>query len=322
MRKETLIEKIAKETIQIEAKTLNNLVSTINEQFISAILAIFHNNGRLIVTGVGKSAIIGKKMVATFNSTGTPAIFMHAADAIHGDLGIIQPQDMILCISKSGNTAEIKLLMTFLANMNNMSIALVSNTNSFLAKAANYVIHVPVKKEADPNNLAPTASTTAQMAMGDAMATSLLALRGFSPSDFAQFHPGGSLGKQLYLRVSDIVSHNAVPTVTETDSIQQVIIEITSKRLGATAVVDKKGLLVGIITDGDLRRMLETKQSIDLLKAKDIMSPQPKTIDNNAFAIEALQVIRKHAISQILAVDGEHYVGILHLHDLIKEGLL
>ncbi len=322
MRNETLIEKIAQETIQIEADTLNGLVNAITQQFISAVLAIYKNNGRLIVTGIGKSAIVGMKMVATFNSTGTPSIFMHAADAIHGDLGIIQKNDIILCISKSGQTPEMKLLMTFLKNLGNQTIAMVSEQQSYLAKAATFVIHTPVLKEADPNNLAPTASTTAQMAMGDAMATSLLALRGFTPNDFAQFHPGGSLGKQLYLRVSDIVENNELPAVQLDASIKDVIIEMTSKHLGVTAVLSPSGQLEGIITDGDLRRMLESGQDTDRLTAKNIMTQHPKTIDYNAHAVKALEMIRKNSITQLIALDGTRYAGILHLHDLIREGLI
>ncbi|HHB79019.1 MAG TPA: KpsF/GutQ family sugar-phosphate isomerase [Saprospiraceae bacterium] len=322
MTNETLIEKIAQETIQIEADTLIGLVNAVNQQFISAILAIFESKGRLIVTGIGKSAIVGMKMVATLNSTGTPSIFMHAADAVHGDLGIIQKSDIILCVSKSGHTAEMKVLMTFLKNMGNQTIAMVSDLNSFLAQAATYVIHTPVEKEADPNNLAPTASTTAQMALGDAIATSLLALRGFSPSDFAQFHPGGSLGKQLYLRVSDLVDNNELPAVSLDASIKKVIIEMTSKRLGITAVLAPSGKLLGIITDGDLRRMLESGQDWESLTAKDIMTQNPKTIDYQAHAVKALEIIRKNSISQLVAMDGERYAGILHLHDLIREGLI
>ena len=322
MTNETLIEKIAQETIQIEADTLIGLVDAINQQFISAILAIFESKGRLIITGIGKSAIVGMKIVATLNSTGTPAIFMHAADAVHGDLGIILKDDIIMCISKSGHTPEMKLLMTFLQNLGNQTIAMVSDAHSFLAQAASFLIHTPITKEADPNNLAPTASTTAQMAMGDAMATSLLALRGFTPSDFAQFHPGGSLGKQLYLRVSDVVANNELPSVARDASIKEVILEITSKRLGATAVLDSSGKLLGIITDGDLRRMLESEQDTSRLTAKDIMSINPKTIDANTHAVKALEIIRKNSISQLVALDGERYVGILHLHDLIREGLI
>ena len=322
MTNETLIEKIAQETIQIEADTLLGLVNAIDQQFISAVLAIFESKGRLIVTGIGKSAIVGMKIVATLNSTGSPAIFMHAADAVHGDLGIILKDDVILCISKSGHTSEMKVLMSFLKNLGNQTIAMVSDTHSFLAKAATYTIHTPVSKEADPNNLAPTASTTAQMAMGDAIATSLLALRGFTPKDFAQFHPGGSLGKQLYLRVRDIVLQNELPVVQHDASIKKVILEITSKRLGATAVLSPSEKLIGIITDGDLRRMLESEQETNSLAAKDIMTPNPKTIDFNAHAVKALEVIRKNSISQLVAMDDDRYMGILHLHDLIREGLV
>ncbi len=320
MRKETLIAKIAKETIQIEIDTLKGLVSSINTAFISAINLIASQKGRLIVTGIGKSAIVGQKIVATFNSTGTPAIFMHASDAIHGDLGIIQKQDTILLISKSGSTPEIKVLMESLQKLKNPTIAMVSNLQSSLAKAATYTLHTPVAKEADPNNLAPTASTTAQMAMGDAMATSLLALRGFSSADFAQIHPGGALGKQLFLRVRDLIKDSELPQVKKNDSIHQVIIEITSKRLGATAVTTPSGLLAGVITDGDLRRMLESGEEMNRLTAKDIMTARPKTISIDALATQAIEVIRQYGISQLVVVKGKKYAGILHVHDLIREG--
>ncbi len=320
MRKETLIAKIAKETLQIEIDTLKGLDISIDNAFISAVSWIASQKGRLIVTGIGKSAIVGQKMVATFNSTGTPSVFMHASDAIHGDLGIIQKKDTILVISKSGSTPEIKVLMESLQKLKNPTIAMVSNLKSALAKVATYTIHIPVPKEADPNNLAPTASTTAQMVIGDAMATSLLALRGFSSADFAQIHPGGSLGKQLFLRVQDLIKESELPQVNKNDSIHQVILEITSKRLGATAVTTPSGLLSGVITDGDLRRMLESGEDMSRLTAKDIMTANPKTIAIDSLATKAIEVIRQHGISQLVVLKGKKYAGILHIHDLIREG--
>ena len=322
MKNGEIIEKIAKETLEIEAETLRGLPSAIGPAFKSAVQAIFDAKGRVIVTGVGKTAIIGQKVVATLNSTGTPAVFMHAADAIHGDLGIIQKGDILLCISKSGNTPEIKLLLSFIKNLGIPTIGLVCNEDSYLARMATYPVIVPVKREADPNNLAPTASTTAQLAMGDAMATALLALRGFTPEDFAQFHPGGTIGKQLYLRVRDLAERNETPAVQEQDPIRRVIIEITSKRLGATAVLNGNGELTGIITDGDLRRMLEAGHEINRLQARDIMTQNPKVIEPHALAVEALQLMRQHGISQVIVLEQGRYKGIVHLHDLIAEGLV
>ena len=274
------------------------------------------------MSGIGKSALIAQKIVATFNSTGTPAIFMHAADAIHGDLGMVQPEDIILCISKSGETPEIKVLIPLLANLKIRLIAMVSNPHSHLALNANYVLHTPVSQEADPNNLAPTASTTAQAAMGDALATALLAMRGFSPKDFAPFHPGGALGKQLYLRVKDIYLKNERPCVKRDAGIRQTILEMTSKRLGATAVLDEKEQLIGIITDGDLRRMLEREKDTRQLKASDIMSTTPKCIEPDVLAVKALELMRQNSITQLLVTEGKKYLGIVHLHDLIREGLI
>jgi arabinose-5-phosphate isomerase len=320
---EELILKTALDTIDIEVETLNRLKNSINGAFVECVQSIFDCKGRMVVTGIGKSAIVGKKIVATFNSTGTPAIFMHAADAIHGDLGMIQQDDYVLCISKSGETAEIKVLVPLLKNLGSTLIGMVSNCDSYLARNAHYILHTPVSKEADPNNLAPTASTTAQIAMGDAMATALLSLRGFTPRDFAQFHPGGALGKQLYLRVSDIFPNNEKPAVAPHDSMQAAIMEITGKRLGATAVVADNGKLVGIITDGDLRRMLEKSTQLDGLSAQDIMTSSPKTIRANAMAVKALQIMRQYSITQLVVLDEhEQYVGIVHLHNLITEGLI
>jgi len=247
---------------------------------------------------------------------------MHAADAIHGDLGMIQPNDIVLCISKSGETPEIKVLVPLLRSAGNIFIGMVSNKESYLGKHADYILHTPVSKEADPNNLAPTASTAAQMALGDALATALLALRGFTPTDFAQFHPGGALGKQLYLRVSDIYPNNERPIVFEEDNIRKIIMEITSKRLGVTAVLNNKEEIRGIITDGDLRRMLENEKDLSHLKAKDIMNQNPKTIEGDALAVKALEILRKHSITQLMVVENGKYVGIIHLHDLVREGLI
>lgn len=320
---EGIIKKTALRTLKIEIAALNALKSSIDEGFEACVQAVFECQGRLVVTGIGKSALVGQKIVATLNSTGTPALFMHAADAIHGDLGMIQPGDFALCLSKSGETPEIRVLVPLLKNLGNPIIGMVGNRSSYLGRHASYVLCTPVDQEADPNNLAPTASTTAQMALGDALATSLLALRGFSPKDFAQFHPGGALGKQLYLRVSDLYPQNEKPAVLEADSLQQTILEMTSKRLGATAVLDKAGQLRGIVTDGDLRRMLERGNGFDNLLAKDIMTASPKTIAENAMAVKALQLMRKSSITQLVVTDGEgHYKGFVHLHDLIREGLI
>jgi arabinose-5-phosphate isomerase len=276
----------------------------------------------LVVSGIGKSAVIAQKIVATLNSTGTPSLFMHAADAIHGDLGMIRPEDVVLCISKSGETAEIKVLVPLLRHLGNTLVGMTSKADSFLGRQADLLLHTPVDQEADPNNLAPTASTTAQIAMGDALATSLLASRGFTPQDFAQFHPGGALGKQLYLRVSDLYPQNERPVVTPKADIRQTILEMTSKRLGCTAVLDEQEHLLGVITDGDLRRMLEDGRDTQGLTAADIMSSQPRTIQADALAVKALEQMRANSITQLIVLDGQQYVGIIHLHDLIREGLI
>ncbi len=322
MDNERKILAIAKRTIQIEAETLNALQAGIDSEFVACVNAIYDAKGRVVVTGIGKSALVGQKIVATLNSTGTPALFMHAADAIHGDLGMIQSDDMVLCLSKSGETAEVKVLVPLVKNIGNALIAMVSNRDSYLGQHADYVLHTPVSQEADPNNLAPTASTAAQMAMGDAVATALLALRGFSPIDFAQFHPGGTLGKQLYLRVCDLYAQNEKPAVKTTDNIRQTIVEMTSKRLGMTAVLDETGRLAGIITDGDLRRMLETETEVAHLIASDIMTADPKTIASEALAVKALEMMRAHSITTLVVADAGQYLGVIHLHDLIREGLV
>lgn len=322
MDSENIIVKTALQTIDIEASTLRRLKKSIDQSFVKCVEAIYTSPGRLVVTGVGKSALIAQKIVATLNSTGTPAIFMHAADAIHGDLGMIRSADMVLCISKSGETAEIKVLVPLVKYLGSQLIAMVSKKKSYLGTQADYLLHTPVTKEADPNNLAPTASTTAQVAMGDALATSLLALRGFSPEDFAQFHPGGSLGKQMYLRVHDIYPRNQVPAVHETASLHEVILEMTAKCLGGTAVVDSDEQLLGVITDGDLRRMLEKNPRLDNLQAKDIMTANPKVIEHDALAVKAMEILRRYSITQLIVLKEKRYVGMVHLHDLVREGFL
>ncbi|MFK7933481.1 MAG: SIS domain-containing protein [Saprospiraceae bacterium] len=322
MNQYNLIVKTALNTIEIEANTLSALKVGIDAQFVAATQSIFQSTGRVVVTGIGKSALIAQKTVATLNSTGTPALFMHAADAIHGDLGMVTPQDIIICLSKSGETAEIKVLVPLLKKLGSQLIGMVSNRQSYLARQADFILYTPVAKEAEPNNLAPTASTTAQLAMGDALATSLLALRGFKSTDFAQFHPGGALGKQLYLRVSDLYPQNACPRVHPTDSIADIILEITSKRLGATVVVNELDNVVGMITDGDLRRMLNKHQRIENLTANDIMGRNPKTVNANLLAVKALEIMRQNSITQLIIIEKERYVGVVHLHDLLREGLV
>lgn len=320
----TNIQNIARRTLGIEMEALQNLRGSIDEKFCTAVEAIYRSGGRVVVTGIGKSAIVAQKIAATLNSTGTPALFMHAADAIHGDLGMIQPEDVVLCLSKSGDTAEIKVLIPLVKNRGNLLVGMVSNPGSWLGKRATHVLHTPIAQEADPNNLAPTASTTAQMAMGDALAMALLALRGFSAGDFAQFHPGGALGKQLYLRVADIYPQNERPVVRPGAGIHEVLLEMTSKRLGCAVVETADGKVEGIITDGDIRRMLEHLNGGDFskLKAADVMSAHPKTTAKDELAVKALELMRRHSITQLVVMDGVRYAGIVHLHDLIKEGLV
>ncbi|NEW78129.1 MAG: KpsF/GutQ family sugar-phosphate isomerase [Gelidibacter sp.] len=317
--KNTIIEN-AKQTILIESKAIANLVNFLDEDFENAVNFIHLSKGRVIVTGIGKSANIATKIVATLNSTGTPAIFMHAADAIHGDLGIIQKNDVVVCISKSGNTPEIKVLLPLIKNYGNKIIGITGNSASFLGTNADFMLNSFVEKEADPNNLAPTTSTTAQLVMGDALAICLLKLNNFSSKDFAKYHPGGALGKKLYLRVSDLIGKNEMPQVAPNTPIKDVIIEISKKRLGTTAVVENNKI-VGIITDGDLRRMLTNSPDISNLLAENIMGKNPKTINVDAMAIEALETMENNKISQILVEDNSVYVGVVHLHDLIKEGI-
>ena len=311
----------AKKTIELESQAIANLATLLNDDFASAVELIYKSKGRVIITGIGKSAIIANKIVATLNSTGTPAVFMHAADAIHGDLGLMLEDDIVICISKSGNTPEIKVLVPLIKNANNKMIAITGNTKSFLGQQADYILNAYVEQEACPHNLAPTTSTTAQLVLGDALAICLLELRGFSSNDFAKYHPGGALGKRLYLRVSDLSSMNEKPQVQLDTNVKQVIVEISEKMLGVTAVVENNKI-VGIITDGDLRRMLTKSESFIHLTAKDIMSSNPKRIDNNAMAIDAMEMMETNEISQLLVEHKGAYAGVVHLHDLIKEGII
>lgn len=312
---------LAIETLDIEAKAIENLKQFINNDFAKCIELLVDTKGHVIVTGIGKSAIIAQKMVATFNSTGTPAAFMHAADAIHGDLGIIQKDDVIICISNSGNTPEIKLLAPLLKNGGNKLIAMTGNTTSVLAKHADFVLNTSVEKEACPNNLAPTSSTTAQVAIGDALAVCALKLRGFTENDFAKYHPGGALGKKLYLKVGEMYQSNAKPEVVLNDTIEKVINVMTSGRLGATAVLDKNKL-VGIITDGDLRRMMQGNKTWQKLIAKTIMSNNPRTVEKDMLAADAFMLMKANNISQIIVTDKNKYLGFVHLHDFLREGII
>lgn len=314
------IKKIARETIAIELAAVAKLESSINDDFANAINLILSTKGRLIVAGIGKSANIANKMVATFNSTGQPAVFLHAADAIHGDLGNIQEGDVVIFISKSGNTPEVKALVPFINNMGNKIIALTGNPKSFLAIKSDFILDVSVEKEACPNNLAPTSSTTAQLVMGDAIAVSLLACKDFTEEDFARFHPGGILGKRLNIKVQDLIS-DYTPKVNPNASINEVIIEISQNRLGVTAVLNDKKL-AGIITDGDLRRMLENEKDISSLCAKDIMSCDPKITKPEDLAYNALKEMEQNNITQLIVIKSEKYLGVIHIHDIIKEGII
>jgi arabinose-5-phosphate isomerase len=321
MKTSDQILKLARRTIEIEAEAVSSLKPFINSDFVAAIQVIYKSKGRVVVTGIGKSALIAQKIVATLNSTGTPSIFMHAADAIHGDLGIIQKKDVVMCISKSGHTPEIKVLLPLLKNWGNTVIAMVGDMDSYIAKNADIVLNTYVSKEACPNDLAPTSSSTAQLVMGDALAVCLLDQRGFSKDDFAKYHPGGSLGKKLYLKVKDIYPNNAAPKVFADDDIKKVIMEITSNRLGAAAVINSNHIL-GIVTDGDLRRMLVKRKSIEGITAKDVMSVSPKSVPKNTMAVDALSIMKEFNITQLLITDKGKYVGMIHLHDLVKEGIL
>jgi len=315
------IKQSALRTISLEHQAIESLQSSINQDFIDVVEMIYNSNGRVIVTGIGKSALIAAKIVATLNSTGTSSVFLHAADAIHGDLGIVGKEDIVIAISKSGETPEIKVLVPLIRANGNSIVAIVGNTDSYLAKQADKILNVEVKQEACPNNLAPTSSTTAQLVMGDALAVSLLKLRGFTSKDFARIHPGGALGKRLYLRVADLFVNNLVPKVKADETMQKVIIEISSKRLGATAVLEN-GTLIGIITDGDLRRAFQTHENMRELKAKDIMTKNPCCIDQESMVVDALNMMKENNITQLPVLKKDKYVGVIHLHDILKEGII
>lgn len=316
------IKSNALKTIDLEADAIRSLSGSINDDFVKAVQIIHGLKGRVVISGIGKSALIAQKIVATLNSTGTPSIFMHAADALHGDLGIVQDGDVVIILSKSGNSPEIRALVPLIKNFGNTIIAVVGNTSSYLARNAHIVLNTTVSHEACPNNLAPTASTTAQLVMGDALAVCLMQLKGFKEGDFAKFHPGGTLGKKLYLRVSDVFFDNERPLVLPSQNIKEVIVEMTRKRLGVTAVADDSEELLGIITDGDLRRMLEKNTDIENISAADIMTKNPKTIQADELAVTALDLMRRNAITQLVVVNDKKYMGIIHIHDLLKEGLI
>ena len=321
MNKDLIIQ-VALRTIELESRSVEGLKGFIDDRFVSAVECIAACRGRLIISGIGKSAVIAQKIVATLNSTGTPAVFMHAADAIHGDLGMIQSEDIVIVISKSGDSPEIKVLAPLVKNFGNTLIGMVGNMQSFLAAQSDIILNTTVEQEACPNNLAPTSSTTAQMVMGDALAVCLMEVKGFKTEDFAKFHPGGALGKKLYLRVEDLASQNEKPAVTPDASLKEVIVEMTKKRLGTTVVINADNQVLGIITDGDLRRMLEKTTSFDQLCAKDIMTAAPKKINADELAVNALDKMRKDNISQLVVESNGEYAGIIHLHDLVKEGII
>ncbi len=316
-----LIIESAKRTIELQTNSIQNLFSYIDDGLVAAVNKIATGKGRVVVSGIGKSAIVGQKIVATMNSTGTPALFMHAADAIHGDLGMVQEDDIVIIISKSGDSPEIKVLAPLIKNFGNTLIGIVGNVQSYLALQADIVINTTVEKEACPNNLAPTTSTTAQMVMGDVLAICLMECKEFKTGDFAKYHPGGTLGKKMYLRVSDLIKLHEKPVVSVNDDIKVVIVEISKKRLGATAVLDKNEL-IGIITDGDVRRMFEKYSDFQGLKAKDLMSLSPKIINADSLAVEAMDIMRNNNISQLIVIDNGHYIGILHVHDMMREGII
>ncbi|MBP6385972.1 MAG: KpsF/GutQ family sugar-phosphate isomerase [Pseudarcicella sp.] len=316
------IQSTAKKVLIDEANAVLQLADLIDDNFEKCVLEILHSNGRLVITGIGKSAIIAQKMVATLNSTGTPALFMHAADAIHGDLGMVQKNDIVLCISKSGDTPEIKVLVPLIKRLGVKLIAMVSNQHSYLGNHSDYLLHALAQTEADILNLAPTTSTTVALALGDALAVCLLEARGFDSNDFATYHPGGALGKKLYLKVSDLYPSHALPVVNENASVKEVIVEISSKRLGATAVVDDKQEIKGIITDGDIRRMLNKYDNLQTIFAKDIMTAQPAWIAPDSYAMQALQMMQEKNISQLIVIEENRPLGFVHLHDLLKEGLV
>jgi arabinose-5-phosphate isomerase len=318
----TQIKTVALQTIETEAKAIKDLANRIDDDFEEAIEILANCKGRIVISGIGKSAIIAQKIVATLNSTGSPSIFLHAADAIHGDIGMVQYNDVVMIISKSGESPEIKVLVPLIKNFGNPLMAIAGNTTSYLAKKADYIFNTTVEQEACPNNLAPTTSTTAQLVMGDVIAVCLMEKKGFNVADFAKLHPGGALGKKLYLRVCDLYPDNEKPEVKEHHTLKEVIVEMTQKRLGVTAVTNDKGNLAGIITDGDLRRMLEKNSNLQQVLAKDIMTTSPKTIDAAEMAVNALDIMRKNEIMQLIVTENNKYVGIIHLHDLVKEGLI
>ncbi len=320
VRQGTIINE-ALRTIELEAEAIHHLSTMIDDEFVKAIDALYNCKGRIVISGIGKSAIIAQKIVATLNSTGTPSIFLHAADAIHGDLGMVQQQDLVMIISKSGESPEIKVLVPLIKNFNNTLISIVGNTASFLAKHSDFVINTTVEQEACPNNLAPTTSTTAQLVMGDVIAVCLMKKKGFNVADFAKLHPGGALGKKLYLRVSDLYVENEKPEVRPDQLLKEVILEMTRKRMGVTAVTAKDGTLAGIITDGDLRRMLE-RNGLENIRAKDIMTKNPKVVLPSEMAVNALDIMRKAEITHLVVAENGKYLGMIHLHDLVKEGLI
>ena len=316
------LKDLAVSVIDQEARAVEKLKSFVDDGFVEILNLIYSSKGRLIITGIGKSAIIGNKIVATLNSTGTPSVFMHAAEAIHGDLGIVQPDDVVMCISKSGNTPEIKMLVPLLKRMGNKLVAMVSNVDSYLGQHADYVVKATVEHEACPNNLAPTTSTTTQLVMGDAIAVCLLKMRGFSPEDFAKYHPGGSLGKKLYMRVEDVFDKEVRPFVVPDETIQNTIINISQNRLGATVVLDREENLMGIITDGDVRRMVEKGEPLESLRAADIMSRNPKVIEKGELAFSAFTIMEKNKITSVVVLDNGKYVGLIHIHDILREGIV
>ena len=315
------ILEIAKKTIESESKSIAKLADLLTDDFLKAVEIIYNSKGRLVVTGIGKSAIIAQKIVASMNSTGTPSLFLHASEAIHGDLGMVQPDDIVICISKSGNSPEIKVLVPILKHFGNSLIAITGNTTSFLAKGADFILDTTVESESCPNNLAPTNSTTAQLVMGDALAVCLMELREFKAQDFAKYHPGGALGKKLLLRVGDMLDQSHKPEVTPDTNIKKVIFEISEKRLGVTAVIENKKV-IGIITDGDIRRMLNNNDTFAHLTAKDIMTKNPKTIQLSSMVTDALNILEDFSITQLIVTDHEEYKGVLHLHDILKEGIV
>ena len=319
--KKNIIE-IAQNTIRQEANAINNLYDTIDTDFEKAVTLILNCKGRLVISGIGKSAIVAQKIVASLNSTGTPSLFLHAADAVHGDIGMVQPDDIVMIISKSGDSPEIKVLVPIIKNFKNCLLAMCGNMNSYLAKAADIALNTTVTEEACPNNLAPTSSTTAQIVIGDALTVCLMESRGFNSDDFAKFHPGGTLGKKLYLHVADLFINNEKPVVSSESFLKDVILEITKKRLGVTVVLNESNNLAGIITDGDLRRMLEKDLYNADVKAKEIMTTDPKTIESTELAVTALDIMRKKNITQLVVTTEGNYVGIIHLHDLIREGII